>query len=230
MSYLHDLIVPGLMLPYAGSTSPSGWLLCSGQTVSRTTYAALFEVIGTTYGTGDGTTTFGIPDMRGRAAAGKDNMGGTAAGRLNINTTGTTANASNIITAIPSTAGLSIGMAVFGAGVPANATISDINSGSQITISSNCTASASGVALRFGVVDGATLGATGGNQAHTLIAKQMPSHTHGVGYANNQGMPNGGNTVAVWGQTSYNPSQSAGSDQAHPNVQPTMVTNYVIKT
>lgn len=64
------------------ATPSPGWLLCYGQAVSRTTYAALFGAIGTTYGTGDGTTTFNLPDLRGRVAAGKDNMGGPPASRL----------------------------------------------------------------------------------------------------------------------------------------------------
>ncbi|WP_083237733.1 phage tail protein [Mesorhizobium hungaricum] len=72
----------GLVADFAGSIAPDGWLLCYGQAVSRTAYAALFAAIGTTYGTGDGTTTFNVPDLRGRAVAGRDNMGGTAAGRL----------------------------------------------------------------------------------------------------------------------------------------------------
>jgi microcystin-dependent protein len=53
-----------------------------GQNVSRTTYAALFAVIGTTYGVGDGSTTFTLPDLRGRVVAGEDDMGGTSANRL----------------------------------------------------------------------------------------------------------------------------------------------------
>lgn len=72
----------GVVLPFASGTVPQGWLLCAGQTVSRTTYADLFTVIGTTYGSGDGSTTFGLPDLRGRAVAGRDNMNGTAASRL----------------------------------------------------------------------------------------------------------------------------------------------------
>ena len=72
----------GVVLPFAGATAPGGWLLCSGQAVSRTTYAALFAALGTTYGVGDGSTTFNIPDLRGRVPGGKDNMGGTAANRL----------------------------------------------------------------------------------------------------------------------------------------------------
>jgi len=51
-------------------TAPTGWLLCNGDAVSRTTYADLFAVIGTTYGSGNGSTTFNVPDFRGRVPAG----------------------------------------------------------------------------------------------------------------------------------------------------------------
>lgn len=56
----------GLIFPWTTATAPSGYLLCSGAVVSRTTYADLFAVIGTTFGSGDGSTTFGIPDLRGK--------------------------------------------------------------------------------------------------------------------------------------------------------------------
>lgn len=72
----------GVILPYAGANPPPGWLYCSGQDVSRTTYAELFAAIGTTFGAGDGSTTFTLPDTRGRVIAGVDNMGGTPANRL----------------------------------------------------------------------------------------------------------------------------------------------------
>ena len=61
---------PGTVTAFAGSTAPAGWLLCDGSAVSRTAYAALFAVIGTTYGAGNGSTTFTLPDLRGRVAAG----------------------------------------------------------------------------------------------------------------------------------------------------------------
>ncbi len=62
----------GCVIPFAGAAAPTGWLLCQGQAISRTTYAQLFSVIGTTYGSGDGKTTFNLPDMRGRVAVGSD--------------------------------------------------------------------------------------------------------------------------------------------------------------
>ncbi len=76
------IIPPGILSPYAGSSAPTGWLLCDGIAVSRTTYSTLFSIIDTTYGAGDGSTTFNVPDMRGRLPLGLDNMGGTSAGRV----------------------------------------------------------------------------------------------------------------------------------------------------
>ena len=60
----------GAVQAYAGSTAPRGWLICDGSAVSRTTYSELFEVIGTTYGSGNGSTTFNLPDLRGRVPIG----------------------------------------------------------------------------------------------------------------------------------------------------------------
>jgi microcystin-dependent protein len=71
-----------VILDYGGSTAPDGWLLCYGQAVSRTTYADLFTAISTTFGVGENSTTFNLPDCRGRVAAGKDDMGGVSADRI----------------------------------------------------------------------------------------------------------------------------------------------------
>ena len=62
--------VSGAVKAYAGVVAPSGYLLCQGQAVSRSTYAALFNICGTAYGAGDGSTTFNIPDLRGRVPVG----------------------------------------------------------------------------------------------------------------------------------------------------------------
>lgn len=157
----------GVVLPFAGSAAPTGWLLCFGQTVSRTTYASLFAALGTSYGAGDGSTTFALPDLRGRIPGGKDNMGGSAASRL--------------------------------------------------------TTAGSGV-------DGATLGASGGAQTHTLTESQMPAHSHNyVGGSNAAGS----GTAGAAGQSAnayYMSTNAAGSGTAHNNTQPTIVLNYIIKT
>ena len=104
---------PGVFLPYGGSSAsvPAGWLYCNGAAVSRTTYAALFAVLGENYGPGDGSTTFNLPDLRDRGVIGatggnpRGTTGGSAtktitsanlpththgAGTLDTNTTGST--------------------------------------------------------------------------------------------------------------------------------------------
>lgn len=66
----YPLIPVGTVLSFAGSSAPEGWLLCDGSAVSRTTYANLWATISTTYGSGDGSTTFNIPDAMGRTIVG----------------------------------------------------------------------------------------------------------------------------------------------------------------
>jgi microcystin-dependent protein len=160
----------GTVLPFAGSSAPDGWLLCHGQAVSRTTYAVLFAVIGTTYGTGDGSTTFNLPDLRGRVIAGKDNMGGTAASRLTNSGTG--------------------------------------NPG----------------------INGSTLGATGGVDRHTLTTAQMPAHTHPVNNSASTTLGGVYTTAMLNAPDGAQPvTASVGGDAAHPNAQPTIVLNSIIK-
>lgn len=72
----------GAMMDYGGAAAPNGWLLCFGQAVSRTKYALLFATIGIAFGQADGSTTFNLPDFRGRATIGADDMGGTPANRV----------------------------------------------------------------------------------------------------------------------------------------------------
>ena len=71
----------GTVIQFAGSSAPAGYLKANGNAVSRTTYAALFAAIGTTYGTGDGSTTFNLPDLRGEFVRGLDDGRGVDSGR-----------------------------------------------------------------------------------------------------------------------------------------------------
>lgn len=70
VSFSATVIPSGAVVAFAGSSAPSGFLLCDGSAVSRTTFAALFAITSTTYGTGDGSTTFNLPDLRGRMPVG----------------------------------------------------------------------------------------------------------------------------------------------------------------
>ncbi|WP_443678150.1 phage tail protein [Neisseria polysaccharea] len=78
---LAGMIPSGAVMYFAGQTAPTGWLKANGAAVSRTNYAALFAAIGTTYGTGDGRTTFNLPDLRGEFVRGWDDGRGIDSGR-----------------------------------------------------------------------------------------------------------------------------------------------------
>ena len=69
--------ITGVVQLFAGSSAPSGWLICNGQAVSRTTYAALYAVIGTTYGAGDGSTPFNVPNLVNKTVRGSNSLGKT---------------------------------------------------------------------------------------------------------------------------------------------------------
>ena len=70
-----DSFPSGVMMAYGATAAPTGWLICDGTAVSRTTYADLFTAIGTTFGSGNGSTTFNVPDLRGRVAVGYSSGG-----------------------------------------------------------------------------------------------------------------------------------------------------------
>lgn len=93
---LSNLINPaGTVIQYAGTTAPAGFLACDGTAVSRTTYATLFSAIGTTYGTGNGSTTFNLPDLRGlfvRGAGAHGTMTKAAGGAFDGGSVGATSN------------------------------------------------------------------------------------------------------------------------------------------
>ena len=94
-SALQELLVPvGTVSPYAGTSAPAAWVLCHGQELAIASYAGLYAVCGTTYGSltdgsgNAGSTHFRVPDLRGRVVAGQDDMGGTSANRLTGQTGG----------------------------------------------------------------------------------------------------------------------------------------------
>jgi len=147
----------GTILPFGGDLIPEGYLVCDGSAVSRTTYADLFDVIGTRYGAGDGSTTFNLPNLSGRVAVGQD--------------------------------------------------LND--------------------------ADFDTLGDNGGEKAHTLITNEMPSHSHlrgnGNGARGDTASPHSGSGGYLWHYDSNGRTDSEGGNQPHNNLQPYLVTAYIIK-
>jgi microcystin-dependent protein len=73
---MSSMFLPGMIVAYAANTAPAGWLMCAGQLVARATFPQLFAAIGTVFGAGDGTTTFALPDLRGRVIAAPDRNAG----------------------------------------------------------------------------------------------------------------------------------------------------------
>lgn len=149
-----SLLPTGLVSPFAGSSAPVGWLLCDGAAVDREAYAVLFGVIGTTYGPGDGSTSFNLPDLRGRVAAGRDDMGGTAANRL----TAGSAAALN---------GSALGAA--GGNQQHQLTVAELASHNHSVVRSNTASSSSGA---YEISDGGltvNTGFTGGDQPHNNV-------------------------------------------------------------
>jgi len=148
----------GVILPYAASIAPEGWVICDGTELSRDEYSDLFSLIDTTYGSGNGSTTFNIPNLSGRVPVGIDIDGNT-------------------------------------------------------------------------VSNGVELGNFGGEQTHTLLIDEMPNHSHGYTAPINSGNASGQNTIPV-GTTSnltYQETEPIGGDQPHNNMQPYLVTNYIIR-
>lgn len=151
---MSDSVPIGAIQAFGGRVAPEGWLICDGSAISRETYLDLFKVIGIIYGSGDGSTTFNLPDLRGNVA--------------------------------------------------------------------------------IGVSNDYVLGDAGGEETHTLTINEMPSHTHtthialgwqtGGGNAVGKVTTNNGNYD---GWSSW--ADSTGGDQPHNNMQPYIVTNYIIK-
>jgi microcystin-dependent protein len=180
----------GAFLDYSGTTAPNAaFVLPYGQAISRTTYASYFSLVSTTFGTGDGSTTFNVPDLRGRVVAGKDDMGGSSANRLtnaddglNGDTLGATGGgetqtlvtanlpaytpSGSVSTSVTVTAGVSIGIGISGGGNRALAPIGEGNQGN-----SSSAATATGTSTFSGTAQGGTSTAFGVVQPTIILNK-----------------------------------------------------------
>lgn len=235
------ILPAGAVIPYAGSAAPAGWLMCGGQEVSRTDFAALFAVVGTTYGSGNGTTTFNIPDLRGRVIAGEDDMGGTAANRLTAGgsgITGATLGASGGAETVTLTSAQS-GVSAHQHANTATFTGTAVNTGNQSvdhthsgTTGNDSPDHTHQTYINTSNINTRTAGTAGynvdtGGTWNTFGASTRHQHgfTTGGVSANHTHSVTASGTVAV---TNVN-NTAANAASAHTNTQPTIILNYIIK-
>jgi microcystin-dependent protein len=198
--------------------APTGYLLCFGQAVSRTTYAALFAAIGTAFGAGDGTTTFNLPDFRGRVAVGLDNMGGVAAGRMaGFTTMGALGGVQSVTLAASELPSHNHGVtdpththAVADPGHIHN--ISDPNHQHSFSY--------------LGVNSGLTFTSAGAGNTEVAGANSGTTNFAATGISVLSGVTG----IALFSTFTGISVNNAGGGQAHTNVQPSMAVNKIIKT
>jgi microcystin-dependent protein len=235
----------GVINQYAGTSAPTGYLLCNGSAISRTTYANLFAVLGTTYGAGNGSTTFNIPDLQTRIPVGYQ-------APASLGTATITIAAPSVITR--ANHGLATGQIVYftttGAlptGITANTrywvntlttstfrlstSLANALAGTSITTSGTQSGTHTVFSASF------DLGRSNGEVVHTITSLEMPSHTHtsnageGSGSGATRDAPAGG--TDGYKATYYTPSlviNATGGGLPFSNMPAYQVVNYIIKT
>lgn len=203
------MIPVGCYVPFAGSVVPGGWLLCDGAAISRSAYSALFAVIGVAHGVGDGSTTFNLPNIKGRVVVGRDSgqtefdvlgeVGGSKTHTLvvgEIPSHGHTQNAHNHLQS-------------------AHTHFQD----SHNHLQNNHSHTIFGALVSQSGTDRRTLAATSGAQN---VSSEVQTPTNVAQTATNQSTtPTNTATTAT--------NQNAGGDGAHANLQPYQVGNWIIR-
>lgn len=204
-------VIPGVIEAYASTTVPDGYLLCNGQTVSRATYANLFAKIGTTYGAGDGSTTFNVPNLNGKVLVGKDSSTFSTLGATggSVNSTLTTGN-----------------MPAHTHTVTAKGTVSSTFTGSSVTTSSSgahthtLTAYYQNANVYWVAPQNNYYGLRGTEGSVAKTTSSAGAHTHTV---------TAKGTVSSTFTGSNVTTSSTGSGSSFTNLQPYIVLNYIIK-
>lgn len=244
----------GVVSPFAGTSAPSGWLLCDGSAVSRTTYSALFTAISTAYGIGDGSTTFNLPDMRGafiRGRVGIANVTGSGSAATNnatftahgYNRTGTKARITS-----GTLSGLAVNTDYYLIVIDANTlafstTYANAIAGTKIAI----TGANSAVLAQWEDPDASSrVAVNGGNSGTNVGARQadaLQGHRHQFNSSGVNAITGAGSAMYTWNGAGFGTTVNAGyildpitdgtngTPRTSSETRPTNVSmNYIIKT
>lgn len=225
----------GLILMWAGAAAPTGWLICDGSAISRTTYEDLFAILGTTYGAGDGSTTFNLPDFRSSMPLGK----GQKTRTMVFDAAAAVDPATDQIT-VTSNDWLHTGqpVALTGAGLPTGlsattyyvirvsatviklaTSVDNANQGTAVDI----TLDGTGNATLTQVLTDRALGAVGGTETQTTV----PRHHHTTNAElETSGSGSGGTSGGETPVATIDPT----GENSPNNMPPYVVVNYIIKT
>jgi microcystin-dependent protein len=222
-----DTVPTGSVVAFAGSIAPSGWLVCDGSAVSRTTYGSLFSTINTVYGAGDGSTTFNLPDLRTRVPVGKAasgtfvNLGATGGAETHTLTTSQipahshTQNPHNHTQDSHDHAQQSHSHTVGTGGTHDHAIF--------VTGTNDTSHTHNGASTTTFVAGTPSSGTGGSSTASPILDDGSHNHSLTSTTANNL------STTATNNETTAT-NQNTGGGQSHNNLQPYIVLNYIIKT
>ena len=235
----------GIIQMYGGSIAPSGWMFCNGNAISRTTYAKLFSVIGTTYGNGDGSTSFGLPDMRSRMPIG---AGQSTFVLTFVNTAVTIVTDTIVVTSndslytgtavVLTTSGTAPGgltasstyyvIRVSATSIKLASSLANAVAGTQI----NLTSQGTGTHNLTVTYNNRALGAVGGREVAALTIAEIPAHNHTYDdtYSVQWSSEAFGTPLSSTDEINrIETSSSTGGSQAHSIMNPFLVVNYIIK-
>ena len=210
-----EVIPSGTILPFGGSSVPGNFLICDGTNVSRTTYARLFAVIGTAYGTGDGSSTFGLPDLQDRVPLGKGSNNNTLGTE-----TGSVAGSSVITNATSNTGTGNTGTGNTGTGTTGTGTTGTGTTGTGTSGSTTNSLSKTTGTFASSAKDSST--------ASALTDVTNAAHTHSIPGLSVPGLSIPGLSVPALTVPAL--SIPALTVPALTTTLPTSVVNYIIKT